>query len=733
MISVVIHAQTRVSGKILDADRSTVIAFAQIQNTTTQAITISNENGLFLIEGNPTDSIKFTSLGYSSRSFLLKDIVEKETIQLTPSTSYISCVDIEVNKDEELGIEHIDKLNLKLQPVKNAQELLTTMSGVFIAQHAGGGKAEQIFLRGFDNDHGTDFAVYIDDVPINLSSHAHGQGYADMHFIIPELIEGADYYKGLYEVKNGNFAISGAARYKTKNALSQHTFKTEIGEYGFQRGLLMLNLTPKNHLFRKEKYENAYVALEGTLNKGFFDAPQDFKKWSGVVKYSTDIGQHTSLKVNTSYFTSSWNASGQIPLRAVQDNSIGWVGHIDSTEGGNTSRLITSVKTSTFLNSRQKLTQHAYYSHNQYQLFSNFTFNMNDPVNGDMITQGESRNIYGYSVKYESETNHRFKSVASAGLRADFIHSSLISAIERNPISTINENKVGEVNYWAYVKENWNINANWLLQIGSRVDYFRFMLRDQTGESISGNQDAIRFSPKMSLYFNPRENWQLFVKAGQGYHSNYTHAAVQDKSVHPLPKALSSDVGFQVKLGNNFISTCALWAIRSDAEYLFVADAGEFENNGASFRKGADVALKYNPVQNLWFNLSMNYSKGILLEEPKESQSIPSAPRFTSTSSVTYKYKKFDFYLGTRYMARRPLVEDESIFADSYFLVNQSVFYTTKKIQVGLSVQNLLNSEWMEAVFYDASQLKGEVIPVDDFHFTPGTPRFTKILMSYFF
>ena len=731
-------AQETIAIKLTDAKTLNSIPYAHIFNQSTKRLVTSNENGIFRVEGTSKDTIKISVLGYVTEVFVFSKLKQLKEVRLDATYEYLNEVVIEANQIKNLGVQHIDKLSLKLQPVNTAQDLLKTVSGLFIAQHAGGGKAEQIFLRGFDNDHGTDFGVFLDDIPINLSSHAHGQGYADMHFIIPELIQDGDYYKGPYELKNGNFVVSGAARFKTKNELSKNSVKLEVGDYGYQRALLALNLTPNNKLFTKSNYESSYLAIEGTLNKSFFDAPQKFKKISGLFKYNAELNDNTSLTFTSSYFNSEWDASGQIPLRAVNDGSLNWFGAIDDTEGGATARFNSVVKITSLLENEQSISNQLYFSNNQYQLFSNFTFFLNNPIEGDMIEQIENRNILGYTFEYERKDtfkNTNLHTILSAGFRSDWINSALDASPNREKIATITKDKITEVNYWVYVKENWQLNSQVLLQFGSRFDMFTFEILDQKGTNMSGKRDAFLVSPKASLFYNPVNNIQLFLKGGSGYHSNSTHAAIEDKTTHPLPKALAADIGTEFRIGGKFIASVALWTIKSDSEYIFVADTGDFENNGSSLRKGVDVSSKINPLKNIWLNISANYSKGKLLDAPKNENSIPAAPVFTSTGSIVYKHSNgLNLYLGAKFMGERPLNEDESVMEKDYFLLDASIHKTFKNIEIGLSVQNLFNIKWKEAVFYDASRLKNEVLDgVEDVHFTPGTPRYVKGSISYNF
>ncbi len=729
------YSQTKVEGYTYVHSPSNRLPFVHIVNQSTKAVFTSDDHGKFTLYGQADDSIRFSYLGFEERTILLKALQENPYIALSETAFTLEGVTVMATEEARPGIQKIDKINLKLLPINNAQDLLSTLNGLFIAQHAGGGKAEQIFLRGFDNDHGTDFAAYIDDIPINLSNHAHGQGYADLHFIIPELVYDGDYYKGPYAAENGNFAVSGAARYKTLPALKENTVKVDVGQYGFRRGLVMLNLLSRQGQ-NDQRPQNAYIALEGTENKGFFDSPQDFEKLNAFFKYTLSLNERTHLRFSASHFTSSWNASGQIPLRAVQQGTIGWYGAIDDTEGGHTARTNISLNAKTSLGQGQSLRHFAYYSKNDYTLYSNFTFLLNDPINGDMIAQRENRDLLGYLAEYKRKDKlgaTELSTALSAGVRQDLLNSSLQNARKREILSTINRDDVRETNYWAFFKEDWKINSKTLLQFGTRWDGFRFQVTGEQATAV-GVEQAHRISPKASLFYNPTAHVQLFVKGGYGFHSNYSSAAISEPSIDPLPIARAADIGTEMKLTNKFISSLSLWTSRSDAEYIFVADTGGFENNGPARRYGMDLTLKYRPHPSVWLDWSGNYSKGILLDAPESENSIPSAPRFTSTGSVTYKNDiGLEFMLRYRLMAERPLTEDESVMADAFFLVDASIQYTWRKFQIGATVQNLFDQQWMEAVFYDSSRLSDEPVALEDQHFTPGTPFFLKGSVSYYF
>lgn len=720
--------------RLENKENGRTISEVRVYNKNQRELSISDETGVVSIQGESGDSIVFRSFGFVSQTWGFHDL--KTSIQLIPSEQIIDEISVVAHQQKALGASNLDALTLELLPINNAQDLLRTVSGLFIAQHAGGGKAEQIFLRGFDNDHGTDFAVYYDGMPVNISNHAHGQGYADMHFIIPETIQGADYYKGTHELQNGNFAVAGAARYRTKSGIEKNMIKLEIGDFQTQRAVAMMNLTPRQKLFSKKFEEQSYIAVEGNLTNSFFESSQKFKKISALYRYSIKLGR-TQLNAGVSYFNSNWNASGQIPLRAVESGQIGWFGAIDDREGGNTARGNVFLRLNTRLKGNQQLENFLYYNNNVYGLFSNFTFFLNDSINGDMIDQRERRHMMGYRATYkrlDKIGKTRLTSQIGAGFKHDIASTALYESRSREILGTTYSHDLWETNYEAHIKEIWNIRPKLTIVAGTRFDLLTGRVNDLLTSTVQ-EISAYRFSPKLSLYYNPINAIQLFAKAGSGFHSNYVIAAAADRSVSPLPRALGADIGTEFKIGDKLAASVVFWGIQSDVEYVFVADDGGFEDNGRSQRTGVDVSLKFQPWKSLILDWSGNYSYGILLDEPASANKIPSAPRFNSTGSIIYSpIQPLSIYVNGRYMARRPLVEDESVWVDQYLLIDASVNYAFKNgLQLGVSVQNIFNERWMEAVFYDASRLQHETEAVDDYHFTPGTPRFIKGSITYLF
>ncbi|WBX74580.1 TonB-dependent receptor [Tenacibaculum pacificus] len=668
--------------------------------------------------------------------FFVHAIFSQKSTSTNETETQLSEVIINAKHEKKLGTHKVSKIALKLRPINSAHDFLKTVPGLFIAQHAGGGKAEQIFLRGFDNDHGTDFAVLVDDIGINLSSHAHGQGYADLHFLIPETVQNADYYKGPHETSLGNFAVSGAAKFTSKDKVHRNFVKLEYGQYDFARALAMVSLIDKNNFLTKNE-ESAYIAIEGTYNDSFFESEQRLKRLNTFTKYTVALSDIHKLRTSISTFHSNWNASGQVPLRAVKSGLIDRFGAIDDKEGGDTERVHFNIQLNSNISEKTQLTNQLYYVSNIYNLFSNFTFYQNNPIDGDMIHQQENRKMYAYKGNISIKNILQIpNSTTTFGWEAKRNNNNigLNNAIGRTLSNPINEFDIKETNVALFLKERIQVAPKLTALAGIRADYFDFNVTEIVPVPQKGKTNSIRISPKFSLFYDATKNLQLYAKASSGFHSNYANAAVKNKEINPLPKAVGYDIGTEFKIGKNFVANIATFYLQSDAEFVFGSDGFEFENKGRSKRIGSEASFRYQPLYYFWLDTDLNYSFGTLLDAPKDENKIPSAPRFTSTGGATFRLKNgINTSLRYRFLGERPLIEDDSVIAKSYFIADFVINYTKPKYQIGLSVENIFDTAWREAVFYDSSQLQGELQPVDDIHFTPGTPFLAKLNFTYFF
>ena len=656
----------------------------------------------------------------------------------------LSEVTVSQPRDPNQSLAAITHIDQTLRPINSGQDLLRLVPGLFIAQHAGGGKAEQIFLRGFDADHGTDFAISVDGMPVNMVSQGHGQGYADFHFVIPETVEQLKVYKGPYTARFGNFATAGAGEFFTKTGLSHNQVKVEAGSYNTYRALVMLDLLGTHHLLSK-KPESAYVASEYYYSASPFVNNQRFKRFNGMGKYTGQLTDRTSLTLFGSYFTSNWNASGEIPSRAVADGTITRFGSIDPSEGGNTNRANAYAILTTALPHDAVLRQQVYYTRYNFSLFSNFTFFKNNPVGGDEINHTDTgRNLYGYTGTYERD-NHlgsrNLHTTLGVGTRLDESGLGLRHATKRVITDTVDVGRLHEQNLNAYLDATLDLTDRLSVNAAVRADLFVFDFRGQIADStkafgpLSGRVNAARVSPKLNFYYQVSPSVQLFLRSGMGFHSNDARAVV--RGIHPaqaLPRATGTEVGSTFKPVPDLVVNAAFWYLHLQDELVYAGDEGTTVSVGATQRFGFDLSARYQLTRRLFLDFDGNYSHARLLGAPEGKNYLPLGPVFTSIAGLTYKQPNgLSASLRYRYLGGRPANEDNTVRALPYFVVDAVLVYTRSRYQFGLTVQNLLNVEWNEAQYATETQLRGEPTPITERTFTPGTPFNLRANASIFF
>jgi len=692
--------------------------------------THTNDLGQFTVRNAQIgDTIQIIHIGFEPKIYTIKTLDEQVRIQLTASIFDLGEIVVGQNTKNTNVISMID---VETIPVKSSQEVLRKVPGLFIGQHAGGGKAEQIFLRGFDIDHGTDIQITVDGMPVNMVSHAHGQGYADLHFVIPETIDLIDYGKGPYYADKGNFNTAGYVHFKTKDKLEKSQVGLEVGQFGTQRAVGMLKLLDA------EKH-SVYLATEYLISDGPFDSPQNFSRTNFMAKYSGELPGNTRLSFQASHFDSKWDASGQIPERLVDPGVISRFGAVDDTEGGFTGRtniamnLIKPIDENTFIKSN------AYYSLYDFELYSNFTFFLNDPVNGDQIRQKENRSIFGF----ESSWNHNtYLSDAlsatvrvGAGLRADRIdNNELSSSLNRQTtISNIQLGDVDEKNLYAFADVEFDA-GDWLFQPGLRVDYFKFNYVDKLATLYEDQaQTKATFSPKFNIIYNANDQIQLYLKSGIGFHSNDTRVVLEGTTENIIPAAYGLDLGTYFKPVPRLLTHVALWYLQLQQEFVYVGDAGVVEPSGKTRRYGVDFTFRYQLKDWIYLNGDINYAHARSIEDPEGDNLIPLAPSLTSTAGLTFIKGDFNGGVNFRYLKSRPANEDNSIVAEGYSIVDLNANYTLKRITLGFVIENLFDQAWKETQFATESRLQFEQNPVEEIHFTPGTPFFIKGLIKYNF
>ncbi len=715
-------------GKVLDSDGNPV-ENAYLVNTNSESHAHTNEFGLFSLDKTVLgDIIKITALGYKKSNFTIvssddiiileDDIFRLNEIVIQPKLSAMNV---------------ISKIDLQTTPVNSSQEILRKVPGLFIGQHAGGGKAEQIFLRGFDIDHGTDIAISVDGMPVNMVSHAHGQGYADLHFVIPETVEKIDFGKGTYYANKGDFATAGYVTFQTKDKIEKSSIGVEVGQFNTLRTVGLFNL------LGNQKTQSAYIATEYILTDGPFDSPQNFNRINLLGKYSAILSDNSKFSILASRFSSKWDASGQIPQRLVDNGTISRFGAVDDTEGGNTSRTNFNASLSKPIDENTFLKANAFYSNYQFELYSNFTFFLEDPINGDQIKQKENRDIYGMNAELNKKTKINETDVLlqlGAGFRADATTDTELSHTlnRRTVLENIKLGDIDESNLFTYLNSEFNF-GKLMINPAIRLDYFKFNYQDKLMENYKTQSESkVKFSPKLNFIYSQNNNLQFFVKSGMGFHSNDARVVVQNSGKQILPTAIGTDVGTIWKPFPKLIVNSALWYLFLEQEFVYVGDAGIIEPSGKSKRMGAELGLRYQLNDWLYFDADANYTYARSIDEPKGQDYIPLAPDFTTTGGLSFqKLNGFSGGIRYRYLKNRPANEDNSIVAKGYFISDLNVNYQYKNINFGIAVENIFDAEWNETQFATESRLQNEPESVEEIHFTPGTPFFMKGKITYTF
>jgi len=645
----------------------------------------------------------------------------------------LDLTEVRVNGKKNSSLNTIGSVDIMLRPVNTSQDVLRIVPGLFIAQHAGGGKAEQIFLRGYDIDHGTDINITVDGMPVNMVSHAHGQGYADLHFLIPETVEKVNFDKGPYFTDKGNLATAGYAEFRTKEFLKDNFIKLEGGEFNTQRAVGMLKIFNRENDKSKQQF---YVASEYFKSDGYFDSPQDFHRFNIIGKYNAWFGNQSQLTITASTFDSRWNASGQIPDRAVQSGMISRFGSIDNSEGGNTSRTNINVRFARQWKNNWKMTNQLYFINYHFDLFSNFTFFLKDSIYGDEINQWETRNIYGYNTTAAKTWllgNKNANTEFGGGFRYDDVMGIELSrAVKRQFIGPLQKGDVKEGNAYLFWNQDLELNDKFSVNGGLRFDLFRFAYRDLlAGETDFRHQQRSILSPKLNFVYTLSSTVKIYFNNGIGFHSNDTRVILENSAKDILPKVYGTDLGVILKPIKNLILKTALWHFYSEQEFVYVGDEGIVEPGGKTSRMGIDVSARYQFTSWLYGDLDLNYTNARSIAAAKGEDYIPLAPSFNSIGGLSAKMKNgFSGSLRYRFMDHRPANEFNSVQAQGYFITDMLLAYAWKKIEFTISAENIFNCKWREAQFDTESRLQFEPQPVSEIHYTSGTPRFLKAGMS---
>jgi hypothetical protein len=623
---------------------------------------------------------------------------------------------------------------LKERPILRNGELLETVPGVIVTQHSGAGKANQYFLRGFNLDHGTDFATYLDGMPINLPTHAHGQGYTDVNFLIPELVDGIDYRKGPYFAEEGDFSSAGSARLRYVTTLPQSLASVELGRFGFLRSALVHSV---------EVGPGRIIGgFEGYHYDGPWDVPENFVRMNGVLRYAQGEARN-GWDVTVMGYRGTWTATDQVARGAVDSGLVDRFGSLDPTTGGRSHRY--SLSGSWRTGDADAVTRvNAYFIEYKLDLFSNFTYFLDDPVNGDQFEQFDHRFILGGAVAHQwFDQWFGFDVDNEVGLqtRNDLIPEvSLHKTSARSRLSTVRDDRVVENTLGLYARNRTEWTPWFRTEAGLRGDFYWFDV-DSSRAANSGTSNAAMASPKLSLVFGPWAQTEFYLNGGLGFHSNDargttitvdpTDGITPARSVDALVRTKGADLGVRTGVVPGLQSTLSGFILDIDSELLFVGDAGITEPSRPSRRIGFELAKYYTPLPWLTVDADVAWTRARFRDSDPAGNRIPGAIEGVVAAGVSvHDLEGFLASLRVRYFGPRPLIEDNSQRSGSTTLVNARIGYEYKQATIALDVFNLLNAKADDISYFYPSRTTPAGAATDDVHFHPAEPRAFRVSLT---
>jgi len=621
---------------------------------------------------------------------------------------------------------------LETRPIMRPGEILETVPGVVISQHSGEGKANQYYLRGFNLDHGTDFATTVAGMPVNMPTHGHGHGYSDLNFLIPELASGVQFSKGPYFAEHGDFATAGTATINYSNTLPRPIVR--IGGGGDSFGRVLLAAAPSVGT------GTLLGALDVQTSDGPWERPDDLNKFNALLRYSRGDTRN-GFSATVMGYRASWNSTDQIPQRAVADGRIGRFGLVDASDGGESSRYSASIEWQR-TNGNATTSLAAYGLKYDLDLFSNFTYFLDDPVNGDQFEQTDHRLVTGARLTHRRIGRWAGRSMQNTiglQLRNDAISDvGLYHTRERQQLETIRQDSIIQTSAGAFVQNEaeW---APWLRTLaGLRVDGYRFNVDAALREN-AGRDSAGLISPKGSAIFGPFARTEFYVNAGLGFHSNDARGATitvdpvtgqPANRVTPLARATGAEFGVRTIRIPRMQMTLSAWTLGLDSELVFVGDAGTTQPGRPSRRRGLEWTTYYAPKRGLILDADAAVSDARFTDADPAGNHIPGAVATVVSAGATLEsWRRFSGSMRWRYFGPRPLVEDSTVRSKATSLVNLTAGYTlTSSLRVALDVFNLFKAQNSDIDYFYRSRLRGE--PMDgseDIHTHPTSPRTARL------
>jgi len=615
-------------------------------------------------------------------------------------------------------------------------EMLEYVPGVIITQHSGDGKANQYFLRGFNLDHGTDFRTTVAGMPVNMPTHAHGQGYSDLNFLIPELVSRISYRKGPYFAEQGDFSSAGSANIDYYTELKQGIASVGVGGWGYARALAANSFElGAGHLL---------YGLEVLHNDGPWDNPENYRKLNGVLRY-TQGSSADGFTVSGMAYQGKWNASDQIPQRAVDAGLISRFGAINPTDGGETERYSLSLDRHKSLgNTDYQL--NAYVIKSRLKLFSDFTFFLNDPVNGDQFLQFDDRTVLGINPNWtvtDQWGERQYINKFGLDLRHDNINVALQNTLARQILSTVRADKVGQTGLGLYFENTLQWTPTFRTVAGIREDFY-FAKVDSDLAANSGSTNKHITSPKINFIFGPFNQTEFFLNYGQGFHSNDARGTTitldpntltPAEKVPALVKTKGEEAGVRTEMVPGLQSSLSLWRLELASELVFAGDAGTTEASRPSLRRGIEWSNRYTPRPWLLLDVDLSASRANFTDSDPVGNYIPGAIDKVASVGLTLKdLGRWSLTGHMRYFGPRPLIEDNSQRSQSSINFSARASYRLdRRTKFHIDVLNLFNRQAADISYYYPSQLRGEAGPVNDIHFHPAEPRNVRVSVVHYF
>ena len=628
----------------------------------------------------------------------------------------------------------VTRSQLEARTVYRPGEVLEAVPGLVVSQHSGEGKANQFYLRGFNLDHGTDLRTTIDGMLVNQSSHSHGQGWTDLNFLIPELTTFVTYRKGPFYAAEGDFSSAGAVNVNYANKLPEGIASIGLGQNGYVRTFLAASPKLGNG--------NLLYALEVFRNDGPFTLKDDYRKLNGVLRYSQG-SPSDGFNVTLMAYDAKWRATDQIPQRAVDKGALGRFDAVDPTDGGQASRYSLSGAWRQSNSNGSSSEVNAYVAKSTLELFSNFTYFLDDPINGDQFAQPDQRTTIGINASHTwviSGLGRASENTAGVQFQNDRIDNELYNSVARQRLATTRSDHINQSSVGVYLENRTQWTDRFRTILGIRADNYRFNVQSDNPAN-SGTQQATAVSPKLNLIFGPWNKTEFYASAGSGFHSNdargttitvdpKTGDAVERVSVLPASRAI--ELGVRTEAIAGLQSSFSVYQLELDSELLFVGDAGTTEAGRPSRRIGFEFSNYYKPNRWLTVDADVAFAQSRFRDPHPAGDRIPGAVE--GVASIALVVDKAGPYFGAlqlRYFGPRPLIEDNSVRSQGTATLNGRIGYRiSPKVKIELEGFNLTDRKDSAIDYYYASRLKGEAAAVDDVHFHPIESRSFRLTLT---